>query len=82
MTHLERTGEVLLPGDWLMAMSVGHFLDYWVIREGRAHCGRRHPRQAVLVYIRKQVENLPEEQHSSILSASVPAHRFLPWVPV
>lgn len=35
--------EKLHPSDCPVGMSVGHFLNCWLVQEGPAHCGQCHP---------------------------------------
>lgn len=47
--------EIPLP-DWLVGEPVGHYLDYWMMWEGSAHCERCLSGKVVLDSLRKQTE--------------------------
>jgi hypothetical protein len=58
---------------------------WWMMWESLDHYGQCHPRPGGPGWKKKKALNKPEEkvsrQCSSMASVSIPASRFLPWVP-
>jgi hypothetical protein len=67
------------PPEWPGGKPAVHFLDWWLMWEGPAHCEWHHPLAAILSIIIKQAEQA-SKQHSSMASVLAPASRLLPYL--
>lgn len=67
------------PLDWLVGKTVEVFVDYWLTWESPVHCGQYcHWKCSPGVY---KIEKMgkPFSSILPVVSASLPASRFLPW---